>query len=61
MLQLKGFLEQWVFTEVEHAQAKVHASPEICIHLANLLSIKRLALQCRASLSVSGNALLACI
>jgi hypothetical protein len=59
MLKLEWFHEQWVFTEVEHSQAKVHASPEICMHLANLLGVKRLPLQRRASLSISGNALLA--
>ena len=59
MLQFERFLEQWIFTEVEHAQAKVHASAEICIHLPNLLGIKRLSLHCRASFSVSGDTLLA--
>jgi hypothetical protein len=59
MLQFERFGKKRIFTKVQHAQAKVHASTEVSIHLPNLLGIKRLSLHRRASFSISRDTLLA--
>jgi hypothetical protein len=49
VFNLERFLEQRVFSKVEHAQAQVHAGMEVTVDLVDLILAERLVGHCSSS------------